>query len=135
MSLSLAARRARLLAIRDLIDAGGGGLLHAYGYAPPPMGTAATEAPLMTAVLAPVSFELHATDASMTLTVETNVAVAGSPMWVRFVDGAGVPIMDLAAGLPGSGLPAIITDGQDPPSAQMWVGGVATITCSIAEPE
>jgi hypothetical protein len=135
MSLSLAARRARLLAIRDLIDAGGGGLLHAYGYAKPPTGTAATEAPLMTAMLPAVSFELHATDATMSLTVETNVAVAGSPEWVRFVDGSGLPIMDLAAGLPGSGLPAIITDGQDPPSAQMWVGGVATITCGIAEPE
>lgn len=134
MSLSLAARRARLLAIRDLIDAGGG-LLHAYGYTQPATGTAATEPPLMTAVLAPVSFELHATEASMTLTVETNVAVAGSPLWVRFVDGAGLPVMDLAAGLPGSGLPVIITDGQDPPSAQMWVGGLATITCGIAEPE
>ncbi|UCU94029.1 hypothetical protein [Hydrogenophaga taeniospiralis] len=134
MSLTLVGRRARLLAIRDLIDAGGG-RLHAYGYAKPATGADATEAPLMTAVLASVSFELHATEASMTLTVETNVAVAGSPMWVRFVDGAGVPIMDLDAGLPGSGLPAIITDGQDPPSAQMWVGGVATITCGIAEPE
>lgn len=135
MSLSLAARRGRLMAIRDLLDAGGAGLLHIFGYTQPAMGTAAAEAPLLTAVLGAVSFELHATEASMTLTVETNVAVAGVPLWARFANAGDTPVMDLPAGLPGSGLPVIVTDGQDPPSAQMWVGGLVTITCSIAEPE
>lgn len=134
MSLSLAARRARLLALRDLIDAEGPGALLVYGYTQPAMGTAATEAALMTVTLGAVSFELHATEASMTLAAETNVAVAGSPQWARFADGAGAPVMDLPAGLPGSGAPVIVTDNQDPPSAMMWVGGVVTITCGIAEP-
>lgn len=136
MAINLSARRARLLAIRDLIDAHGGGALHAFGGVQPTFGAAAATAPLLIASLGAVSFELHATDAAMALAdLVAYVSVSGVPTWVRFVDGLGTPVMDLPAGLPGSGMPVIITDGADPPSNQMWTGGVVTISCTVAEPE
>lgn len=135
MSLSLAARRARLVALRDLIDAEGGGALHAFAAPQPPMGGASETAPLVIAALGPVSFELHATEASMQFVdIEVHVALSGVPAWVRFVNGAGVAVMDLLAGLPGSGAPVIITDGADPPSLQLRTGGVAKFSCSMIEP-
>lgn len=135
MALSLAARRARLLSIRDLIDANGGGSVLAFGGVQPPFGGAPSAAPLLSASLGAVSFAMHETDAFMALETEGHVSTNGQPTWARFVDGAGIAVMDLPAGLPGSGMPVIITDGQDPPGNQMWVGGHVTITASIAEPE
>lgn len=135
MSLSLDARRARLLAIRDKIDAGGGGALHLYGGAQPGMGAAAAAPPLLIVALGAVSFELHATEASMALTASGHVAISGVPTWARFVDGSGLPVMDLPAGLPGSGAPVVVSDGEDPPSRQLWTGGLVNVSASIAEPE
>lgn len=135
MSLSLDARRARLLAIRDKIDSAGGGALHVFGGVQPSMGAAAAAAPLLIVDLGVVSFELHATEASMSLTASGHVAISGVPTWVRFVDGAGVAVMDLPAGLPGSGMPVIVSDGEEPPSRQLWTGGLVNVSASLAEPE
>lgn len=135
MALSLAARRARLLAIRDLIDANGGGSVLAFDGVQPPFGGAPSSAPLLTVGLGEVSFVMHESDAIMELETEGHVSTSGQPTWARFVDGSGIAVMDLPAGLPGSGMPVIITDGQDPPSHQMWVGGHVTISASVAEPE
>ena len=133
MSASIEIRRDRLLAIRNRIDADGGGALHIFGSATPPHGGASAEPPLFIVNLGAVSFELHATEASMSLAVEGNVAISGSPTWARFVDGSGYACMDLAAGLPGSGAPVTISNGEDPPALQMYVGGVVSVACSIAE--
>ncbi|OGB19435.1 MAG: hypothetical protein A2W72_24270 [Burkholderiales bacterium RIFCSPLOWO2_12_67_14] len=135
MSLTLAVRRAKLLAIRDHIDAGGGGAVHIFGSTRPATGEPSAEPPLLIGAFGPVSFALHATYAILTCTLEANVAVSGLPVWARFVDGAGVAVMDMSAGLPGSGAQVIVSDGQPVPSMQMYVGGLVTINCSLMEPE
>jgi hypothetical protein len=134
MSLSLAVRRARLAALASAIDAEGGGALHMYGSARPPMGGASAEPPLLIAALGLPAFEVHATDASMSFELEVNVAVSGQPVWARFVNGAGVAVMDLSVGLPGSGAQVIVSNGQPVPSAMMYPGGLVTVTCLITEP-
>ena len=50
------------------------------------------------------------------------------------VDGAGVAVYDCTAGPPGSGAELIVTDGNVPPSAQMYTGGEVTATHTITEP-
>lgn len=127
-------RRERLIAIRSRIDIGGGGALEVFGDEPPPFAGAPGSGALLVAMLGPVSFELHETDAIMTRVLVAYVQMSGHPTWARWVNNAGQIIMQLPAGLPGSGLPVIITDGQEPPGLQMWVGGEVTITCTIAEP-
>lgn len=136
MSLSLAARRARLLALRALIDAEGGGALWLLGgsMAPNPETPPAT-APLAIIALATVSFEMHATAAQMDLVQAVgHAASAGQPTWARYVDGASGGVYDCTAGPPGSGAEIIVTDGQEPPSSQMYTGGEITATHTITEP-
>lgn len=135
MSLALAVRRARLQVVADAIDAAGGGAVHLYGSTRPATGAPSGDAPLFIAAIEPGSFAMHATEASMTLSVEGNVAVAGVPLWARFVDGAGSAVLDESAGLPGSGAPVIVTDQQPTPSAQLWVGGLVTVSWTVSEPE
>lgn len=136
MSLSLAARRSRLLAVRDAIDAGGGGAVHLYAS---PMTdspeAAAASAPLAIVALAEVCCTIHATDAQMDLVPAVGYAAqSGIPAWARFVDGNGTPVYDCTAGLPGSSAVLIITDGQEPPSHQMYIGGEITVTATLTEP-
>lgn len=136
MSASQAARRAHLLAERALIDAGGGGALLLYpGTMEPNPETPASAAPLAIVALAPVSFDLHATLAEMTLVpAQGFAAVSGQPTWARFVDGAGTPVRDCTAGPPGSGAQVIVTDGKPVPSSQMYVGGEVNVTSTFSNP-
>lgn len=136
MSLSLAARRARLVAVRTLIDAGGGGAVQFYdGSMVDNPETAAPGAPLAIVALAEVSFELHATAAQMDLIPAVgHAALPGQATWARYVDGAGVAVYDCAAGPPGSGAEIIVTNGATPPSAVMYTGGEITVTHTATEP-
>lgn len=136
MSLSLAARRARLLAERDQIDAGGGGAV--WLFADEPMAASPETAPLgaPTAIvsLGLVSFAMHATEASMSCNAVGNAASSGTITWARFVNGTGTGVRDVAAGPPGSGSALIVSDGQDPPTAVVWSGGELTVTVTVQEP-
>lgn len=135
MSLSTAAKRARLLAIRDLIDANGGGALQLFDdIIPATPETAAPGSPIVIVALNSVSFTLHTTDASMSLVEVVGYASqAGLITWGRFVDGSGVGVYDAPAGAPGSGAPIIVTDGQPTPSAQVYVGGEVTVNGTFSE--
>jgi hypothetical protein len=136
VSLSLATRRARLLAVRDQIDANGGGALHLHGgnmAASPETPPAA--APLVIVALDPVSFALHATNALMELVpAQGFAALSGQITWARYVDGGGNPVYDCTAGPPGSGAELIVTDGATPPTAQVFTGGEVNVTHTISEP-
>lgn len=134
MSLSLATRRARLLAVRSQIDADGGGALHLHG------GTMANSpetppaaAPLVIVALDPVSFSLHPTDAQMDLVAQGFAALSGQITWGRYVDGAGNPVYDCTAGPPGSGARLIVTDGAPVPTAQVFTGGEVNVTHTITD--
>jgi hypothetical protein len=135
VSLSLAARRARLLAVRDQIDAGGGGALHLYADTlPPNPETPAASAPLAIIALAPVSCVLHPTAASMSLVEAVgNAAQFGQATWARYVDGNGAAVYDTTAGPPGSGAEVIVTDGLVPPGAVFYVGGEITVSHTFTE--
>lgn len=136
MSESLGARRAHLLGVRDLIDAGGGGALHYHdGAMPDTPNMPPPSAPLAIVALAPVSFVLHATEASMDLVEVTgNAAQGGQPTWARFVDGAGNGVLDRTVGPPGSGAQMILTDGAPVPSTQMYAGGEITVNYQLTAP-
>lgn len=136
MSLSLPARRARLLAVRDLIDAGGGGALQVH-QGPMPAGPelAAPEVPLSILALPVPCAVLHATDAALLLgPVLGNAAAFGLPTWARYVDGNGLPVYDCTAGPPGSGAELIFTDGKPQPSALVYTGGEITVSHTFTEP-
>lgn len=136
MSLSLAARRAKLLAVRDSIDAAGGGALHIYsGVQPLSADQPADGVPLAIIALAVPSMSLHASEAQMVLPATVGyAALSGVPTWARFVDGNGLPMLDCAAGLPGSGAPLTVTDGKAPPSSTLYVGGEITVSMTFVEP-
>lgn len=136
MSLALATRRARLLAVRDAIDAAGGGALQLHGgtMAASPE-TAAAGAPLVIVALAAVSFELHATAAQMNLVpAQGFAAAAGQITWARYVDGAGFAVYDCTAGPPGSGAQLLVSNGATVPTAQVFAGGQVDVTHTIVEP-
>lgn len=125
MSSSTVALRAGLLALRDLIDANGGGALWLFTDEPMAVSPEAAPvgAPAAIIVLDPVSFVMHATAASMTCTAVGNASVSGSVTWGRFVDGSGTGVDDRTAGPPGSGAQIIVTDREPVPSAVIWSGG------------
>jgi hypothetical protein len=136
MSLSVAARRARLLAVRDAIDAAGGGAVHLYGgtQAGAPEEPAST-APLAIIALAVPSMSLHATLAQMVLPATVGyAALSGVPTWARFVNGDGLPVLDCSAGLPGSGAVLTVTDGKVPAGSTLYVGGEITVSMTFVEP-
>lgn len=131
MALSLLARQARLGALRAAIDASGGGAVHVHA-APMAVSpeTAPDSPPLAIVSLALPCAVVGATSnlATLALTpVVGNAAAAGLAAWVRFVDGAGVAVFDCAAGLPGSGAEAIVTDNKPSPSLQLFTGGEVQI--------
>lgn len=136
MSLSLATRRSRLLALRGAIDAAGGGALHLYGGAMAATPeTPAADAPLVIIALAVPSFALHATSAQIDLVPAQGFAsLAGIITWGRYVDGSGAAVYDCTAGPPGSGAELIVTDGATPPTAQVYSGGEVNVTHTITEP-
>lgn len=135
MSLSLATRRRRLLTVRDDIDAGGGACILYPGIIADNPQDPTAETPIAIVSLAPVSFDLHPTDASMSLVEAVgNAAVAGQVTWARFVNGLGDPVYDCTASPPGGGGVLIITDGANPPTAVMFVGGEVTLNATFTEP-
>jgi hypothetical protein len=135
MGLSLAVRRARLLLVRDAILAHSGGALQIYGSVYPGQGAASAEPPLMIRTIGSGDLVVHATEASMTLSVEGNVALSGLPNWARFVDGESTPVHDCTAGAPGSGAALIVSNGEPVPSSALYPGGIATATIAFVEAE
>lgn len=135
-TLALATRRNRLLAVRDDIDAGGGGALHVYGGVQPGSPEAPPDsAPLAIIALPAPCMSLHASDAQLVLSATVGyVALAGTPTWARLVDGNGAAVLDCSAGLLGSGATLIVTDGKAPASNAMYVGGEITATATLSEP-
>lgn len=134
MSLSLATRRDRLLAIRSRIDAGGGGALWLLdGDMAPSPESAPANAPLATVALPEVSFTMHESEAEMTLEATGHAAMSGQPTWARYVNAAGVGVWDRTAGPPGSGAQVIVTDMQDPPTSQIWTGGEIHVSHVVQE--
>lgn len=130
MSLSIAARIARLATIRNLIDAEGGGAVHLHA-APRAANTetAPSSAPLAIVALAVPSCVLDEGGAVTMELVEAAgyAAISGAVTWGRFVDGSGAVVFDEDAGPPGSDAAIIVSDGQEPPSAQVYIGGVVTV--------
>lgn len=133
MALPLHILRARLLDIRDRILASGGGALHIFGNVYPGVESASAEPPLVIRALGESDLVVHATAALMTINAEANAALTGTPSWARFVDGAGDTVYDCSAGLPGSGAQLIVSDGQDPPAANIYPGGVLTLVIEMVE--
>lgn len=136
-TLSLVARQARLLALRDLMDAGGAELWFYTGSAVPTTPETATAETFLGAVtLATPSGAIGAagTVATWTLTVpRVNAATTtGVVGWVRFVDGSGNGVLDLLAGA---------ADGTySPPrqvllsDLQVYAGGeIQLLSCVISE--
>lgn len=136
MSLSLHARRARLLALRDTIDALGGGALHLHsGPYPATPEAAPAGAPLAIIALAVPSFALHASAAEIALIPASgHAAQSGIVTWARYVDGAGNGVYQVDAGPPGSGAQLIVSDGAPVPTAQVYTGGEINVTHTISEP-
>lgn len=136
MSLSLSARIARMLALRSVMDASGGGALHLYGSDQPALvELPASDAPLAIVALAVPCGEVDVSDEGMvrlTLTPVSGVAAqAGVARWGRIVDGAGAAIYDAPAGLPDAALPFVVTDGKAVPSAQFYAGGAVNIVSAV----
>lgn len=136
MSLSLLTRQDRLLALRSRIDANGGGAVHLY--AAPTIDspeTAAAAAPLAIVALSvpcgAIGVDLNGLATLAITPAVGNAAANGTVAWARYVDGAGTGVYDSLAGLPGSGAPVIITDGQAIPSANLFVGGEVQVNAAI----
>ena len=135
--LSLVARQARLLALRDLIDVGGAGMRFYTGEAVPATPETATEETLLgTVTLATPSGSIGNSGAVATLALtvpRVNAAIAtGSIGWVRFVDGAGAGVMDLKVGKVGVTYdpprPVLVSD------VLVYAGGeLQLLSCVISE--
>lgn len=135
MSLNLAVRRARLLAVRDAILAhGDGAVWYLDGVIAPSPDAAISATPLAILVLTSGSFTLHPTAAEMLIESLGNASSSGQPTWVRFVDALGAGVLDRTAGPPGSGAQVIVTDDQDPPTAQIWTGGEIDFSHTLTDP-
>ena len=135
MSLSTQARRARLLALRDTIDATGPGAVWLMdGTQPANADTATSTTPISAVTLANPCAALG-TGAVLDLVPAVGFAARmGTPTWVRVVDATGAAVLDASAGPPGSGAAFVITNGDTPPSAQLYTGGQVTITAQISDP-
>lgn len=134
MSLSVAARRARLLVVRDLILASGDGALWLLDGPMAPNPTAAISGtPLAIVALDLDAFTLHETDATLVISAVGNAATSGLPTWARFVDGDGAGVLDVTAGPAGSGAQAIVADIENPASGQIWTGGQLAVTLTWVE--
>lgn len=133
MALPLHILRDRLLDIRDRILASSGGAVHIFGNTYPGVESDSADPPLVIRALGESDLVVHATAALMTIDVEANAALSGTPTWARFVDGTGATVYDCSAGLPGSGAQLIVSDGQVPPGANIYPGGVLTLSIELLE--
>ena len=135
MSLSLHTRRARLLALRDTIDATGPGAVWLMDGTQPASADTATSVTPIAAVTLSNPCAAVGTGAVLDLVPAVGFAARmGTPTWVRVVDATGAAVLDAPAGAPGSGAAFVITNGDEPPSAQLYSGGQVTITAQITEP-
>lgn len=134
MSLATDVRRGRQIYLRDRILAGDGGVLWLMdGVIANNPGEAPSGAPLAIIAVGLSNFEQHPTLAQMTLSAVGNAATSGQPTWARFVDGNGAGIWDLTAGPPGSGAAVIVSNVENPSSAQIWTGGELTVSGTFLE--
>lgn len=134
MSLSLLVRKARLQVLADRIDAFGGGAVQLYALpmADEPEADPAGPPLAIVALAVPCGYVADALGLA-TLSLEDvvgNASAGGTVGWARFVNGAGTAVYDALAGLPGSGRPVIVTDGQPVPTATLYAGGEVQITAT-----
>lgn len=130
--LSLIARKAELLGLRDGLDSGGGAALF-YPNTPPAAPDNATTEPLLGAV--PLASPSGAVSDSgglalLTLTVPRAAPASSTGVigWVRLADGAGNGFMDLLVGLTGSAAPVIVN------ATQVYTNGeIQLVSCVIAK--
>lgn len=131
--LSLIARQAELLGLRDALDVGGAKMLF-YTNAPPALpDTATAEALLGTIMLATPCGTLGETGtgpvfSTLSLTVPQSALAAATGVigWARLANGAGDGFMDLPVGLAGSGMPVIVN------TQQVYAGGeIRLVSCLI----
>lgn len=134
MAFPLAIRRARLLDFRTRLLASGGGAVHIHAGVYPGVEAVAPNPPLVIRALSESDLVMHPTDALLTFAGDANAALSGSPSWARFVDGAGSTVYDCSAGLPGSGAALIVSDGETPPGADFYPGGVVSFALEFVEP-
>ena len=131
--LALFARQARLLALREVIDAGGGALLFYVGTELP----ASPETPTFDQLVATLplaapsgSIGVSGSLALYTLTTPRTVLCSSSGLigWARLVNGAGDGVQDFLAGLPGSLMPLIVQE------LQVYTHGeLLLVSCALAE--
>ena len=132
--LSLDARKARLGALRDVIDASGGGRMLCYEGLVTPLTpeTDTTDTLLCTLLLAATSGVVGDAGGVATLTLSVPraalAATTGVVGWVRLDNGLGEGILDmLASEVPGT-TPVVLSD------TQVYAGGeLQLVTCVIAE--
>ena len=135
--LSLVARTARMLGLRDAVDVGGARMLFYTGLPPANASLPTTETLLGTlllstpcGVLGQLVISSTSTLATLTMAVpKTGMAVASGLIgWVRIANGALDGFMDLPAGLTGFDAPIIVN------VAQVFTGGeIQLISCVLAE--
>ena len=130
--LSLVARTARMLGMRDALDVGGAKMLFYTGLIAATPDTATTETLLARVVLGTPSGALgeDAGLATLTLVVPQTILAINSGLigWLRLVNGVGQGFLDLPVGLVNSGAPAILN------VLQVFTGGeFQLISCILAE--
>lgn len=130
--LSLVARKARMLGMRDAMDVGGAKMLFYTGAIAATPDTATTETLLSRVVLSAPSGALgeDAGLATLTLVVPQTILAINSGLigWLRLVNGIGQGFLDLPVGLVNSGAPAILN------VLQVFTGGeFQLISCILAE--
>lgn len=131
-ALSLAARMARLAALKDLIQLGG--YLDFYMGAPPATPDDAPGATLLAHMALPTpvgALTQSAGLAVLTLAVPiaTNCLAAGQIGWARFYSGAGTAgLLDLPAGVVADGTPLVLS------ATQVYTGGeLQLLACVLRE--
>ena len=130
--LSLAARQARLTALRDFIDSGGALLRFYSGTAPAKPEDATAQTLLGTIALASPCGAIGASAATATLSVSVprvNACdVSGVVGWVRFCKGDGTGVLDVAVVEAPAGGAVVLSD------TQVYAGGeLQLISCVISE--
>jgi hypothetical protein len=135
--LSLIARKAQLAGLRTALDTGGASLRF-YANLPPALPDTTTAEPVLGSIalaapcgaLGQSGVAPEPVLATLTLTVPrvAPAALTGVIGWARFVNGAGDGFMDLPVGLPGSGMPVIVS------ALQVYANGeIQLVSCLIAE--
>lgn len=132
-ALSLAARRARVLALGDLL-AGGRAVFYPLPVAASPDVVAS--GPALACVDLPALQWDGSAPAALGLGAQAFAPATDSGLigWVRFVSAAGEAVLDCRAGLPGAGEEVSVSNGAVPPSLQVFTGGeVRLVAFAVSE--